>query len=203
MLDNLGQRLKSIRKDLKLTQEELAKKANISRTYYADVERGRYNPSLETLKDIATALETPLEEILTPGGIQSKSYKIPVFASVSAGNPLIAQENIIDWEELPIEWKNQGEFYGLRVQGASMEPRVQEGDVVIVKRQTDVDSGDLAIVLINSCEATFKKVLKSKDGITLVAYNTSVYEPHFYTNTDIKSLPVQVIGKVIEARLKF
>lgn len=201
MTNTIGQRIKKIRNDLKLTQAETAKRAKISRTYYADVERGRYNPSLETLNDIAAALGTTAEDILSSG--EKNSFKVPVFGSVSAGNPLIAMEDIVEWEELPKEWENQGVFYGLRVKGASMEPRISDGDVVIVKQQNDVESGELAIVLIDGDEATFKKVQKGEDGITLIAFNPTVYSPHFYTNSDIKNLPVQIIGKVIEARLKF
>lgn len=201
MEKTIGQRIKTLRNNLKMTQAEAAERAKISRTYYADVERGRYNPSLETLNDIAAALGTTAEEIFSGGG--EKSFKVPVFGSVSAGNPLIAMEDIVEWEELPKEWENQGVFYGLRVKGASMEPRISEGDVVIVKQQNDVESGELAIVLIDGDEATFKKVQKSPDGITLIAFNPTIYSPHFYTNNDIKNLPVQIIGKVIEARLKF
>ena len=83
-----------------------------------------------------------------------------------------------------------------------MEPRMLDGDVVIVRRQDDVDSGDVAIVLVNGNEATVKRVKKQEDGITLIATNTSVYEPHFYSNKEIQSLPVQILGKVVELRGK-
>ena len=83
-----------------------------------------------------------------------------------------------------------------------MEPRMLDGDVVIVRRQDDVDSGDVAIVLVNGNEATVKRIKKQEDGITLIATNTSVYEPHFYSNKEIQSLPVQILGKVVELRGK-
>ena len=77
-----------------------------------------------------------------------------------------------------------------------------DGDVVIVKRQDDVESGDIAIILVNGNEATVKRVKKQTDGITLIATNTSVYEPHFYSNKEIKKLPVQILGKAVELRGK-
>ena len=83
-----------------------------------------------------------------------------------------------------------------------MEPTILEGDVVIVRQQEDVDSGDIAIVLVNGDEATVKRVKKQKDGITLIATNTSVYEPHFYSNQEVHDLPVRVVGKVEELRRK-
>lgn len=83
-----------------------------------------------------------------------------------------------------------------------MEPRILEGDVVIVKRQADVESGKVAVVLINGNEATLKRVKKQENGITLIANNISVYEPHFYTNDEIEKLPVQILGEVVELRGK-
>lgn len=77
-----------------------------------------------------------------------------------------------------------------------------EGDVVIVRRQDDVESGDVAIVLVNGNEATVKRVKKQEDGITLIATNTSVYEPHYYSNKEIEELPVRILGKVVELRGK-
>ena len=79
---------------------------------------------------------------------------------------------------------------------------MMEGDVVIVRRQDDVDSGDVAIVLVNGDEATVKRVKKQEDGITLIANNISVYEPHYYSNKEIEELPVRILGKVVELRGK-
>ena len=83
-----------------------------------------------------------------------------------------------------------------------MEPRFVEGDTVIVRRQPDVDSGEIAIVFVNGDESTMKKALKQPTGITLVALNPAVYEPHFYTNEQIVALPVTIYGKVVELRGK-
>lgn len=83
-----------------------------------------------------------------------------------------------------------------------MEPRILNGDIVIVRRQDNVDNNDIAIVLVNGNEATAKRVKKQEDGITLIATNTSVYEPHFYSNKEIQSLPVKILGKVVELRRK-
>lgn len=65
-----------------------------------------------------------------------------------------------------------------------------------------MDSGDIAIVMVNGDEATVKRVKKQEDGITLIATNTSVYEPHFYSNQEIRDLPVRILGKVVELRGK-
>jgi repressor LexA len=84
-----------------------------------------------------------------------------------------------------------------------MEPKLYENDVVIVKQQPDVESGETAIVLVNGNDATVKQIQKSESGITLIGYNVAIYKPKFYSNKEIENLPVQILGKVIELRRKF
>ena len=81
-----------------------------------------------------------------------------------------------------------------------MSPKLQPGDIVIVKKQNDVDTGDTAIVLVNGNDATVKQIKKTETGIMLVGLNLEVYQPHFYSNKEIEELPVKIIGKVIESR---
>ena len=94
------------------------------------------------------------------------------------------------------------EYFALQVKGSSMEPRMRNGDVVIVRKQSDVSHDDTAIVLVNGNEATIKRVLKSEAGIML-APNNPAYEPKFYSNKEIEELPVVILGKVVELRAKF
>ena len=96
----------------------------------------------------------------------------------------------------------QGEFFGLKIRGNSMEPKFSEGDVVIVRKQPDVDSGTIAIVMVNGDEATVKKIQKFDGGINLVPSNSS-YDIKTYTNEQIEKLPVRILGKVVELRAKF
>ena len=83
-----------------------------------------------------------------------------------------------------------------------MEPRMTNGDVVIVRKQNTIESGEVAIVLINGDEATCKKIKKTPEGVMLISLNNA-YEPVFYTNKQINDLPVQIIGKVVELRAKY
>lgn len=128
--------------------------------------------------------------------------RIPVLGTVAAGLPIEAVEDILDFEEIPQELANTGEFFALQLKGNSMEPRMCSGDVVIVRQQPDVESGEIAVVLVNGNEATVKKLIKKENGIMLQAFNP-VYEPIFYSAQEIEELPVRVIGKVIELRGKF
>jgi len=123
-----------------------------------------------------------------------------VLGRVVAGIPIEAVEEILDYEEITPELAATGEFFALQVKGDSMLPKLEEGDVVIVKKQADVETGDIAIVLVNGDEATIKQVKKVTGGIMLYGFNPDVYEPHFYSNQQIEELPVRILGKVIESR---
>lgn len=127
--------------------------------------------------------------------------RIPVLGKVIAGIPIEAIEEVIDWEEIPFRMSKTGAFYGLQIKGDSMSPRMVEGDVVIVRQQSDAESGDVVIVLVNGDEATCKKLIKRTDGIVLQSLNP-LYEPMIFSNEDIQNKPVKIIGKVVELRCK-
>lgn len=205
-MKSIGERIKEARKSAGLTQLELAKKTELSRSYIGDIEKDRYNPSVSTLQLIATATNTPLEDLLpstktvSPAG---RGVRIPVLGRVVAGIPIEAVEEILDYEEITPELAATGEFFALQVKGDSMEPTLRDGDVVIVKKQPTVDSGDIAIILVNGNDATVKEIKESPSGITLIGHNVAVYTPKFYSNREIEELPIQIIGKVVEMRRKF
>ena len=131
-----------------------------------------------------------------------KGMKIPVLGSVAAGTPIFADENYIGSEEISEELASTGEFFGLRIKGDSMSPRIMEGDTVIVRQQDDAESGDIVIVLINGDSATCKKLMKYQEGINLISFNPA-YEPMTFSNKDIMEKPVRIIGKVVENRQKY
>lgn len=122
--------------------------------------------------------------------------------SIATGIPIEAIEEVSDWRQITEDLARSGEFIGLQIHGSSMEPRMKEGDVIIVRLQDDCDSGDTAVVMINGDEATCKVVQKSPEGITLISTNP-VYEPYFFTNRQIEEEPVKILGKVVELRAKY
>lgn len=83
-----------------------------------------------------------------------------------------------------------------------MEPKFSEGDVVIVRRQSDCETGQIAVIIVNGCDATVKRIKKRPEGIMLIPTNPD-YEPMFYSNEQIATLPVTIVGKVVELRAKF
>lgn len=144
-----------------------------------------------------------LEEAPKDSSPTGRGVRIPVLGRVVAGIPIEAIEEILDYEEITPEMAATGDFFALQVRGDSMLPTLKDGDVVIVKKQPTVDSGDIAIVLVNGNDATVKEIKESPAGITLIGHNVAVYTPRFYSNEEIKNLPVQVLGKVVEMRRKF
>ncbi|MDO4282382.1 MAG: XRE family transcriptional regulator [Clostridia bacterium] len=125
-----------------------------------------------------------------------ETIKIPVVGTVAAGTPILAEQNIIDYEELPANEFKDGEYFGLKVKGNSMFPRILERDVVIVRKQEDCESGQIAVVLVNGDEATVKQVKKTASGIMLIPFNATEYEPVFFTKEDIEKKPVKIVGIV-------
>ena len=135
-------------------------------------------------------------------GISSSGIRVPVLGDVAAGIPIEAITDIVDYEEIDAALAKTGDFFGLRIKGNSMEPRMREGDVVIVRKQDTAESGETVVVLVNGDSATVKKIKYGPDGITLMPTNPS-YDPIFYSASEVGSLPVRVIGKVIELRAKY
>lgn len=126
---------------------------------------------------------------------------INVLGRVAAGIPIEAIEDIIDTEEISEELARTGKYFGLLIHGNSMQPRICEGDVVIVRQQDDAETGDIVIAMVNGDDATCKRLKKYHDGIELIP-NNPAYEPLFYSNDEINNKPVRILGKVIELRAK-
>lgn len=95
-----------------------------------------------------------------------------------------------------------GDFFALQIQGDSMEPKISNGDVVIVRQQDDAETGDTVIALINGDDAVCKRLRKYKEGLELISTNPS-YVPLYFDEETIKNKPVKIIGKVVELRAKF
>lgn len=130
-----------------------------------------------------------------------RSVSIPVYARVAAGIPLEASEEIVDREEIPKKWTEFGDYYGLRIRGDSMQPRIEEGDVVIVRKQSTADDGQTVIAIVNGNDAVCKKLKVYKDGIALVS-NNPIYAPMYFNTSDTQDIPVRIIGRVVEIRGK-
>lgn len=202
----LTNRLITLRKERGVLQKDIAKEIGITAAAYSLYEKGKREPSLGTIQKMADYFNVSTDYLIGIEPLQKpkprKGVIINVLGRVAAGIPIEAITDIIDTEEITEEMAKTGEFFGLQIKGDSMEPRMAEGDVVIVRQQDDAESGDIVIATINGDEATCKRLRKYRDGIELVSNNPS-YEPMFFSNDDIIEKPVKIIGKVVELRAKF
>lgn len=126
----------------------------------------------------------------------------PILGYVKAGYDLFAQENLLGYEEVTKKEAAQGDYY-LKVQGDSMiGSRISDGDLVYVKSCKDVENGDIGVVLIDDQEVTIKKVIKKEHSLILMATNPA-YEPRIFSEEEILTRRVQIIGKVLHSKIQF
>ena len=200
---SIGTRMKERRLQLNKTLEEVGSVVGVSKATIQRYEKGAItNIPSDKIEKIAKALSTTPAFLM---GWEDKSnrlkgIRIPILGRVVAGIPLEAITDIEGYEEITPKMASLGEYFALKIKGHSMEPQILDNDVVICKCQSDVESGDIAIILVNGDEATCKQIKKSQEGVTLIGFNPVVYPPHFYSNKEIETLPVNVIGKVVELR---
>ena len=199
----LGNTLKSLRKRHGLTQEDLAKRLGTANSTISMYERDARVPDLDTMRVLAEIFGVDMNYLSGQSSPSPKrGIKIPVFGSVAAGIPIEAITDIEDYEEISEELAATGEFVALKIKGDSMEPTLLAGDTVIVRVQETIENSEIAIVLVNGDEATCKKIKKTPEGVMLISLNAA-YDPMFYTNAEIESLPVRIFGKVVEMRRAF
>ena len=191
-----------VMKEKGITQKELCKAIGIGAPKFTDWKTGRVHSYSKYIPQIAEYLGVSADVLLGNVSGSGTGVKIPVLGRLQAGIPVEAIEDVIDYEEIPLKMAECGEYFGLAVRGDSMEPKFSEGDVVIVRRQPDIESGDIAIVMINGEDATIKKVLKQESGIMLMPSNDK-YEPCFFDKKRMEEKHVEIVGKVVELRAKF
>lgn len=204
--------IKEARKASGLTQQAVADMLNIERTSYARYETEAREPDLDTLTRLAEIFNVSID-YLTRGDTaytaaaprirkgREKSYiTIPVYGVIPAGIPFEAIQDILDYEDLAIDSTKPGHaYFALKIKGDSMEPEYRDGDTIIIQQQERCNSGDDCVVMVNGDDATFKRVKLHENGLTLLPLNPE-YDPRFFTNGDISSLPVRILGICIEIR---
>ena len=201
----LGEKIRKLRGN-NMTQRELAKRLGISPSAVGMYEQNRREPDLETLKKIADLFDVTLDSLLDyrPEPSVDMQHAIPagsvtffpVVGRVCAGNGVLAAEDIIGYE--PADSKYSGEdYFWLKVSGESMAPRIEDGDLLLIRRQTSVDSGDVGVFVVDGQEGVVKKVIYDEGSIELISFNP-YYPPMKFLGLDV--LRVRVCGKIIESK---
>lgn len=209
----VGERLKNLREKLGISQVDFADKINVSKQtlykYENNIITNIPSDKIEAAASIGNispaylmGWDNNVGPITNGTNHKAPGVTINVLGRVAAGVPIEAIEDIIDTEEISEELASTGDFFGLQIHGDSMEPRMYEGDVVIVRQQDDAESGEVIIAMVNGDEATCKRLKKYDGGIMLLSNNPR-YEPIVFTNEEIEEKPVRIIGKVVELRGKF
>ena len=229
-METFGQRFQRLRKEKNLTQEDIASKINITPQSISKWENDLSAPDISILPELAKILEVSLDELLTGKKTDTKvledydynkallkilvnsaegdevTVNFPVALGVTLAKALTAS-NINgdnDAKDLlkTIDFDQVFELIKKGIIGEIVNVKSAEGDVVIVRQQDDAESGDIVIAMINGDDATCKRLRKYRDGIELIASNPN-YKPMFFSNEDIATKPVKIIGKVVELRAKF
>ena len=158
---------------------------------------------LNDRREAATQLLTETEELKEKVKSVLNVHKhnhLPVLGRIPAGIPIEMIEDVIDYEDISEDMLKGGkEYFALKIKGDSMNPDYLENDIIIVLKQSDCESGQDCVVAVNGDDATFKRVFKTDQGITLQPLNNR-YMPVFYSNEDIINKPIKILGVVKQVR---
>lgn len=191
-------KIKDLRKQKGVSQQKLADSVGVSRSTVAMWEKGT-EPSNDMLSILADYFCVTVDYLLDR---KPTGTRIPVLGRIPAGIPIEAIEDILDWEEIPKEWvTGDKQYFALKVRGDSMSPEYLDGDIIILRKASDCDSGKDCAVMVNGDDATFKRIRKKGQTLILQPLNHS-YDPFIYTAEEVKQLPVTILGYVVEQRRK-
>lgn len=190
------------------TQLEIAKSIGVSPQTFNTWCKGIAIPRMGKVQALADYFNINKSDLIEDKKLNintvpiESGYTIPVLGRVAAGYGKEAVEEVIGQIEISPALAVKGDYFGLLIKGDSMIPTLYDGDTVIVQRVDDAESGDLVIALVNGHDATCKRLQKYAEGIALIPQNP-VYEPMRFTESEIDTTPVKILGKVIEMRRKF
>lgn len=226
--DTFANRLKKALDYNNMRPIDLANKTKISKAQICNYLKGTYKAKQDKLYIIAKALDVSEawlmgydvdmdrewfpdnKEDLTNITIDNARYietttktvKIPILGKVPAGVPIEAIEDIIGYEEIPASMLRDGNnYFSLKIDGDSMYPDYKTGDIIIIRQQSDCNSGDDCVVMVNGDDSTFKRVVKQEKSIILKPLNNE-YEPYYFDEYEIMTKPVKIIGVAVEVRRK-
>lgn len=202
-----GNVLKNLRMSKGLSQEELSNKFGVSTSTIGMYETNKREPNFELLKEFAkffnVSTDYLLEQIKKDDLTNFDIIQIPLLGKIQAGVPTEMFLDIIDYIDIPADMaRGNKELFALKTTGKSMEPNFIEGDILIFEKTDNCENGQFCAVAVNGDDATFKKVTKTDTGIMLQPLNPA-FETKFYTNDQIASLPVTIIGVLKQIRRNF
>lgn len=217
-MNTIANRLKQALEMRNMKQADLVNMTGIGKSSISTYLSGDYEPKQKNLYRLAKALDVneswlmgydvpmerqqPVQSTATSfvGTIPNllplpKTRKVPRLGTIACGEPILAQENIEDYDKAP-EGVNCD--FTLKCKGDSMVgARINDGDIVYIRQQEEVENGEIAAVLVDGAgesNATLKRVYLYENQIVLQAENPK-YSPWVYTGEDMNK--VRIIGKAV------
>lgn len=204
----IGEKIKIQRNKLGLTLEQVGDYVGVSKSTVRKWETGYIaNMKRDKISLLAKVLQMSPSEFISsdttdiPSNISAlippeKIHQIPVYATVSAGLGALAENEVIEYIPMVIENPYDiPDTFGLKVRGNSMYPKIEDGDIIVIRKQESVDSGTVAVVLLDGEEGLVKKVEYGKDWIVLHSFNPE-YQDKRFEGAEVQRL--RVVGKVMK-----
>ena len=198
----LSVRIRQRREELGMSQEELASRMGYrSKSSITKIEKGINDIPQNKVEDFAAALETTTAWLLglesevsaVPAGFEPlpRMTQVPLVGSIACGTPITAEQNIERYIGVPADWHAD---FALTCHGDSMAPTIRDGDIVCIRRQPEVEQGEIAAVRVGE-EATLKHFHRQGDTVMLLADNAAVCPPMIYAGPQLAEL--QIEGKAV------
>ncbi len=208
----IGAKIRTLRQSKNINQEELAEYLDVTTQAVSRYELGDRKTDNDILFKLADYFNVSVNDFFPPLNfdnakpieVDSNVVYIPVLGTIKAGIPIEAQENVLEYVDIPKSWlKGEKEFYGLFISGDSMYPKYESKDIVIFEKNEDYQlaNGKDCAVMVNGDDATFKKVFIDDEGITLQPYNNN-YPAMRFSKEQIENKPVTIIGIAREKRTR-
>lgn len=193
------------------TRNELCKALDIKYTTLTDWVKGNSYPRIDKIELMAHYFGIEKSDLVEDHSRLPRNaipytpratVSVPLVGAVNCGTPLLAIENIEGYIETPAEDIHSGEtYFWLRAKGDSMvNLGIHEGDLLLIRKQEDVDSGDIAVVAINGDEATLKRVIKKDNALVLQPENPN-YETKIFVGEEMES--VMIRGRLMKLEKRF
>ncbi len=167
---HIGQRIQQKMSEQRISQNRLAKAAQISQSGLSSIISGASSPKENTLQAIAKALKCSVAELMgetVSDFIPLQRSAIPIIGEIACGTPILAQQNIDGYADIPDGIRAD---FALRCKGDSMIPTFKDGDLVLIRQQPEVENGQIAAIAIDG-EVTLKHVYRNQHGLMLTAEN--------------------------------
>lgn len=191
----------------KKDRNDICKDLNLPYTTFAEWYNGNIYPRIDKIEILANYFNIKKSDLIENkeklDELGNPATSIPILGTVKAGYDYLAQENWIGTVDVDKKLVGSGEdYFALKIKGDSMSPIFIEGDIVIIKKQNDCENNEYAVVLVNGDEGTLKKIKKIDNGIILQPLNPA-YGPMIYTNEEMETIPVEIIGVVKQLKREF